>query len=386
MHQKSTSHSPEMNNNDESKSKKTKKPFFLYLSLILILGIAVGIFSVFFFQNCSAMNHVKELDNKRFEEMKKIHGRDTVIAQKVTSLLETNLKGKEVLDSTALRSIIDATVHYHTLADSILYQTKIYLLEKDVDDIRQETNNVINKYNGLLSLWIAIITVIGGIVPWIVFFRIEERNNQLVAKIETDLEDDSKRVREEIKEYKNMRETSIQQFEYLKKDLSGKTEKIINKLQIEKDTICNDIDSIRNQYILEVDKNKIINVVFGITASANPSINKCNNNRKELTRLFLRELAFNLQSFIQDLKKTNDVNPGSDFSKEALLVLFQIQFGIIKSQTIFTENHHNREMANLQETLKNVINDLLHASLLTSGIFKHLETVLAELHAFLLKI
>lgn len=81
----------------------------------------------------------------------------------------------EGIDSTLLSNAINASVHYNHLVDSILYQTKIYLLEKDIDDIRQETNNVINKYNGLLSLWIALITVIGGLIPWIVFLELKIR-------------------------------------------------------------------------------------------------------------------------------------------------------------------------------------------------------------------
>lgn len=53
------------------------------------------------------------------------------------------------------------------------------------------------------------------------------------------------------------------------------------------DAIRKDMADAHNQYILEIDKNKIINGVLGITSSVNPSINKCNTNREELTKLFL---------------------------------------------------------------------------------------------------
>lgn len=97
------------------------------------------------------------------------------------------------------------------------------------------------------------------------------------------------------------------------------------------DTIREDIADAHNQYILETDKNKIINGVFGITSSVNPSINKCNTNREELTKLFLRDLADNLRVFIEHVKQRNDKEPGTNISKEAISVLFQVEFGIIKS-------------------------------------------------------
>lgn len=142
--------------------------------IMSILGIAIGCFIMCFLQNCTPLMKVEQLDNKRFEDLKKHHANDSVVAQKVMiQLCQGNQGG--VLDSTLLSNAINASVHYNHLADSILYQTKIYLLEKDIDDIRQETNNVINKYNGLLSLWIALITVIGGLIPWIVFLELKIR-------------------------------------------------------------------------------------------------------------------------------------------------------------------------------------------------------------------
>lgn len=287
-----------------------------------------------------------------------------------------------MLDSTALRSIIDATVHYHNLADSILYQTKIYLLEKDIDDIRQETNNVINKYNGLLSLWIAIITVIGGIVPWIVFFRIEDRNTQRTAEMETTFQQNKESVQQAVKAYQRMRNMAMSHLNTTKKELSAEAKEIMAKLKTDTDEIRKDIAKSRNQYILETDKNKIINVVFGITSCANPSICKYHTNREELSRLFLRDLALNLKLFIDHLKRINEEEPDSDFWKEAILVLFQIEFGIIKSQTVFTKNHLNRELATLQDTLKNSINDLMHQSLSAIEIFDRLENVLTKLYTF----
>ena len=137
---------------------------------------------------------------------------------------------------------------------------------------------------------------------------------------------------------------------------------------------------------METDKNKIINGVFGITSSVNPSINKCNTNREELTKLFLRDLADNLRVFIEHVKQRNDKEPGTNISKEAISVLFQVEFGIIKSQTIFTKIHLHRELSTLHNTIKGALDDLLHRSLLAPSIIKLLDNVLASLYAFERKI
>jgi hypothetical protein len=352
---------------------------------MLILGIAIGGFIMLYILNCTPLFAVEYSDNERFEEAKKCHANDSAVAQKVMMQL---CQGNQIegMDSALLSNAINASVHYNHLADSILYQTKIYLLEKDIDDIRQETNNVINKYNGLLSLWIALITVIGGLIPWIVFFRIEDKNESRISSMEERLREDRKKVNKEIDEYKKLRETNTEELKTLKEQLSAEIKDLISKLEKDADTIRKDMANARNQYILETDKNKIINGVFGITSSVNPSINKCNTNREELTKLFLRDLAANLRSFIEHVKQKNDKEPGSDISKEAISVLFQVEFGIIKSQTIFTKIHLHRELSTLHNTIKGALDDLLHRSLLAPSIIKRLDNVLASLYAFERKI
>ena len=241
-----------------------KRPF-----IMLILGIAIGGFIMLYILNCTPLFAVEYSDNERFEEAKKCHANDSAVAQKVMMQL---CQGNQIegMDSALLSNAINASVHYNHLADSILYQTKIYLLEKDIDDIRQETNNVINKYNGLLSLWIALITVIGGLIPWIVFFRIEDKNESRISSMEERLREDRKKVNKEIDEYKKLRETNTEELKTLKEQLSAEIKDLISKLEKDADTIRKDMANARNQYILETDKNKIINGVFGITSTVNP--------------------------------------------------------------------------------------------------------------------
>ena len=355
------------------------------LLIMLTLGIAIGGFIMLYVLNCTPLFAVEYSDNERLEEAKKCHANDSVVAQKVMMQL---CQGSQVegIDSTLLINAINASVHYNHLADSILYQTKIYLLEKDIDDIRQETNNVINKYNGLLSLWIALITVIGGLIPWIVFFRIEDKNESRISSMEERLKEDRKKINKEIDEYKQLRETTKNELKTQKEQHFAEIKALIINMKKDADTIRKDIADAHNQYILETDKNKIINGVFGITSSVNPSINKCNTNREELTKLFLRDLAANLRSFIEHVKQKNDKEPGTDISKEAISVLFQVEFGIIKSQTIFIKIHLHRELSTLHNTIKGALDDLLHRSLLAPSIIKLLDNVLASLYAFERKI
>lgn len=44
-----------------------------------------------------------------------------------------------------------------------------------LDDLRQETNNVINKQNGWLSFWVAILTLIGALLPLVIQLNTQQK-------------------------------------------------------------------------------------------------------------------------------------------------------------------------------------------------------------------
>ncbi len=67
-----------------------------------------------------------------------------------------------------------------SLAD--VYEKRISDLEKNQEnvlaDIRQESNNIINKFNGWLAFWTAILAIFGGIIPIVLQYILREKSKK----------------------------------------------------------------------------------------------------------------------------------------------------------------------------------------------------------------
>ena len=97
-------------------------------------------------------------------------------------------------------------------------------------------------------------------------------------------------------EYKKLRETNTEELKTLKEQLSAEIKDLISKLEKDADTIRKDMANARNQYILETDKNKIINGVFGITSSVNPSKQISSNSKNTFSTFFWASIPFSVKN------------------------------------------------------------------------------------------
>lgn len=258
----------------------------------ILLNILISI--AVFFLGIFALPFCNERENRT----------DSITNMKqLEQLLELNAKNKkdsannEIHDSKVLLAILN------------------YIQENSFSDFREETDYIINKYNGLLALWIAIITVVGGIIPWVVFFRTEDKQ-----------------------------EKKFKEYQIISKEILDAQEKRITK--------------INNELKLENAKNQIINTVYGITSATNPSIVASHNymNRTSFTRLYLNELKDSLQIFNNEISKAAKEN--YNFSKDLILVLLQIQWGLIKARPIYHEKFINKHFLTTEEKIKNLLNNI----------------------------
>lgn len=82
-----------------------------------------------------------------------------------------------VVDSammTKLDSVITAINDWNRCRDQMLIN--------GLDNLRQETNNVIDKQNGWLSFWLAILALVGGVFPIAIQFKVQHDEKQRVEK------------------------------------------------------------------------------------------------------------------------------------------------------------------------------------------------------------
>ncbi len=87
-------------------------------------------------------------------------------------------------------------------------QRQIYKREDQLtDDIRQETNNIINKMNGWLSFWMGIIAIIGVFVPIALQLKLYRENRDNDSRLRSECEKEITKLKEESDYFKKQCET-----------------------------------------------------------------------------------------------------------------------------------------------------------------------------------
>lgn len=88
----------------------------------------------------------------------------------------------------------------------MMQQTILSRQDRLADDLRQETNNTINKMNGWLALWLGVMAIIGVFVPITLQFKLYKDSQDEAHKLEdiliqkeTDLKDINEKYRKELK-------------------------------------------------------------------------------------------------------------------------------------------------------------------------------------------
>ena len=82
----------------------------------------------------------------------------------------------------------------------ILQKSKKEEYAEGINDVRQETNNIINKINGWLSFWLAILTLISGVLPVVLSWRQEQDNNKKFSDLGNDITDRGNKIEKRVTE------------------------------------------------------------------------------------------------------------------------------------------------------------------------------------------
>lgn len=98
----------------------------------------------------------------------------------VEKSIETSDQGANITVSTN-----DAELQDFTLVQSM--QMQIEELKNNQEnvlaDLRQESNNIINKFNGWLGFWTAILAIFGGIIPIVLQYILREKSKKEVEEM-----------------------------------------------------------------------------------------------------------------------------------------------------------------------------------------------------------
>lgn len=164
---------------------------------------------------------------------------------------------------------------------------KLLLMRQDqlTDDIRQETNNIINKMNGWLGFWMGVMAILGVFVPIALQFKLYRDNRDIEEKL-------TKRCHDELKYLRAYAD---------KFEIAQRTAQVDNKAELLK--METDIDKrfirLQNDYIDKMQGLKItatIRCLYNIMES--PGI-RTNKLRNQLIEKNWSDISTNVRCFIE---------------------------------------------------------------------------------------
>lgn len=330
------------------------------------IWITYGIFLFFIltffgFYNYSLSKELKENKKETLREKQQtdslVQVRASLYIDRIFQLVSYN-DTLHSLDSTGVSRLGKEIASALANRNAMLADSKEYILEKSIDDARQETNNIINKVNGWISFWIAMLAFVGGLIPALIAVKNAEEGEKKLGQYKEDLQ---------------------LLFDKQVKLIKDECFKDVSAWKVEE----KELRQLQRKLTLENEKNKIISVVNTLITSVTPSIIKCHPNRKEVVRIFLGELRKNYSSFIDSLRNNLSTDSIIDYTDEAIMVLIHVEVGLIKARTVYTDCSINREFETLLPQIKNTIERITTNRLSADELMKELNNVYAYFPALM---
>lgn len=224
----------------------------------------------------------------------------------------------------------------------------VLLLEKSekqkyaegINDVRQETNNIINKINGWLSFWLAILALVGGILPFILSWKREEDYKEKFLESKKDLNEHINsfltKKREIIEELKKQKEEMLKRLE--------KREKEIHDLQ-------------HTMELREINFN-ITNIVNSFIAAKDNKLLEESRDRDLLRTSLLKELSQEFDKVITQLFPNNYTESNKTVLKT---ILIQFHSLYIRLRIIMIKRNRTKEIEKtillIKKGIDTVVND-----------------------------
>lgn len=191
-----------------------------------------------------------------------------------------------------------------------------------LNDLRQESNNNINKWSAWLGFWISILALLMGLLPIAIQFKLSNRSEKRLER-----------------EFKRLEEQFHKKEEELELRLSRKS-KIVDY-------------NLRKQELGRL-KSKVVNVINAIDLSKNNKLLTDSQERELLLRALLVDLRKQLCEFVKENKKVN-VCKKEDKYNDLLIVLIEIHGVVTKLIPHFQSKMSSRRIYHLQSDLQELI-------------------------------
>lgn len=129
------------------------------------------------------------------------------LPQPIPSKVYITMEASSVMDSAMTKkmdSVIRIMKEWNEYCDANLLH--------GLDDLRQETNNVIDKQNGWLSFWLAILALIGGLLPFAIQMKVQKDQKQIMKMHASRWGSHFRQLRDDMKMEYETQKQRIQEF------------------------------------------------------------------------------------------------------------------------------------------------------------------------------
>lgn len=179
-----------------------------------------------------------------------------------------------------------------------------------IDDIRQETNNIINKMNGWLGFWMGVMAILGVFVPIALQFKLYRESRDQDAKLRQECQKELDHIREETKHCVNRSETAQRN---ARADIKAE----LLKIEAEIDKQFHEIQTALHQDIDNIRFTTIIRSFHSIMDS--PEI-RTNELRNQLLEKNWNEIVTNFRRFIKVYYTDQTESIGCSYSMSVILL------------------------------------------------------------------
>lgn len=305
------------NNPSEKYTNNDSTVNTIFIGVIVVMALIVlGSLGMFVIAGIHESKYFKsheerlELENSLYSE---VIPADSILCQITAVKGKSNSNGKNT-KADVQTTQNDASKYLVPLSEVLKVREaqKQLLIRQNqlVDDIRQETNNIINKTNGWLGFWMGVMAILGVFVPIALQFKLYRESRDQDAKLRQECQKELDHIREETKHCVNRSETAQRN---ARADIKAE----LLKIEAEVDKQFHEIQTALHQDIDNIRFTTIIRSFHSIMDS--PEI-RTNELRNQLLEKNWNEIVTNFRRFIKVYYTDQTESIGYSYSMSVILL------------------------------------------------------------------
>ena len=323
--------------------------------IIYIAGIIV-----YFILLCMCISQVRQSNKLTTREVSK----DAIPEKIYFSLRGDSVASNDTALITALNAHIDS-LNFKIDSAIRIINTWNELCDNNLlhgfDDLRQETNNVIDKQNAWLSFWIAILALVGGLLPLLIQMNTQKDQRQEFEEEKQKIQSAIEETKKAIEETKKIEKTMQNDLETKSRSLNSAIEKQFNsfkddfneKYDKHAKEINKELEGLRsNRYYSEISK-----LVFTLIECSESILRIGDSKRTDYCNDLLFKLHKMTNSFFATIAE-DDGTKRTDKINDLKIVLIQLLAAYNACKVVMTQKHRLMNLDKVTTSIGEILQKL----------------------------